>query len=320
MNHKEILHHCVQILDSYDPAIHGVEDHLSKYIRENKNLGEDEKSFVTEVFSGCVRHTRIMKVVIHGFYLEDGQNCLRTDSNLFTVLCYLSIFRLGELGMSHFRKFVKTQDVNNMHKFLAYFLHEDNLMSWIKDEWCRIYEGTYVQTELLSPLLNWLPQLNDLIQHLAEKIANVAVTKRQSKAPTKPKPFNITKPRPKSVPMPEPIPTLKPHRPVPKTTYAKPKEMKDLAKRKDSSRKESEERLLQSSTSQFACANAEKSAKAKYRLAKIVAEQDSKVNFEKNRARPLPPTLNDNVPIRLNAAAILREGALYQKKEEQELK
>ncbi|XP_070540652.1 cilia- and flagella-associated protein 99-like [Ptychodera flava] len=320
MNHKEILQHCVQILDSFNPAIHGVEGHLSQYLQENKNLDKNDQTFVTEVFSGCVRHARIMKVVISGYYVEDGKTCLRTDLNLYTVLCYLALFRLSELRMSHYGKFIRSQDVNKMHKFLAYFVNEHSLKTWMKDEWCRIYETTYVQTEILSPILSWLPELNEIIQHLAEKIANKLKAKKQTKGPTQIKPFNITKPRPRSVRMPEPIPTLKPHQPVPKTTYEKPKEQKEIEKMKELHRRRAEEQLLESSKSQFSCANAEKSEKAKNRLAKIVYEQDSKLNFEKNRARPLPPTLNNNVPIRLNAAAILREGALYQKKEDEELK
>ncbi|XP_077992467.1 cilia- and flagella-associated protein 99-like [Glandiceps talaboti] len=319
MNHKALLKHCVGILDTFNPDIHGVEGHLSKYLQQQQTLDESEKTFLTEVFSGCVRHSKIMKVVVNGFYVQNGKNSLRSDINLYTVLCYLALFRLDELSMSHYRKFIQSQDVNKMHRFLAYFLDEHNLKTWIKDEWCRIYESIYVQKDILSPLLNWLPELSEVIHHLADKIANRVKPKKQTRAPTEPKPFNITRPRPRSVPMPEPIPTLKPHQPVPKSTYDKPRELKNLGKVKEVNRRKAEERLLESSKSQFSCANAEKSVKAKSRLANIVAEQDSKLNFEKNRARPLPQTLNDNIPIRLNAATILREGALYQRKEDEEL-
>ena len=36
--------------------------------------------------------------------------------SFIAVVAYLALFRLDELGMGHFRKFVRTQDVNKMYK------------------------------------------------------------------------------------------------------------------------------------------------------------------------------------------------------------
>ena len=36
-----------------------------------------------------------------------------------TVICYLALFRLDELGMAHYRRFVRAQDTNKMHKVSA---------------------------------------------------------------------------------------------------------------------------------------------------------------------------------------------------------
>lgn len=33
-----------------------------------------------------------------------------------SVICYLATFRLDELGMAHFRKFVSSQDINKMYR------------------------------------------------------------------------------------------------------------------------------------------------------------------------------------------------------------
>lgn len=49
-----------------------------------QDLQETDKTFITEVFSGCVRHTKIMKVVVNGFYIQDGKSCLKADKNLYT--------------------------------------------------------------------------------------------------------------------------------------------------------------------------------------------------------------------------------------------
>lgn len=77
---------------------------------------------------------------------------------------------------------------------------------------------------------------------------------------------------------------------------------------------------MEASRIQFACANPGKSHKTKEIMKNILSEQDSKLEFEKHRARPVPSFLNREIPIKMNTAAILREGQLYQKLEEEEIK
>ena len=51
-----------------------------------------------------------------------------------SVLCYLALFRLEELGVGYFRKLVASQDINKMFKFLNFFLSEENIKTWMADE------------------------------------------------------------------------------------------------------------------------------------------------------------------------------------------
>lgn len=95
MNHKHLLSCCVEILDSFNPRIHGVLEHLNSclatkqvskvsviYIETSQSLQnvcrhnvlnvstwfssqgleESDESFITEVFSGCVQYSNILKV------------------------------------------------------------------------------------------------------------------------------------------------------------------------------------------------------------------------------------------------------------------
>ena len=41
---------------------------------------------------------------------------IRLLYSVFPVICYLATFRLDELGMAHFRKFVSSQDINKMYR------------------------------------------------------------------------------------------------------------------------------------------------------------------------------------------------------------
>jgi len=203
---------------------------------------------------------------------------------------------------------------------LKYLFDETKLKTWIFSEWCKIYDHSYVQINLLSPLLRWLPELKDILSYLKDKEVNKQKLRREVQSPTEVKPFNLTKVKPRGIAVPEKIPTIKKHRPVPETTYEKPKEIDALVQASNKNKNEAERKFIDASLTQFACANAEKSTKTKDRMKKYVEDEQAKLKFNSNKARSLPSSNDDNIPIRLNAAAIMREGLLVQKKEEEEYK
>lgn len=309
------------ILDTYNSSTHGVQEHVNAWLAKSKVVDESERVFVVEVFSGCVQHQNIIKVVVDAFYVKDGKNCLRTNKNLYTVICYLALFRLDELGIGYFRKLVGSQDINKMYKFLNFFLNEQNIKTWMADEWCKLYDHSWVQTTLVSTLLSWLPELQDVVLlKLEEKIRNRQVPERPKKSCTDVKPFKLTQPRARSIPVPEKIPKLKSSKPVPQSTYSAPSVSSKLEEAKSRNRRKAEGNLLAANASQFQCANPQKSGKTQRKMNEIKAEQDSKLKFDPDKAIPAPSFVPGNIPIKLNAAAIMREGQLYQKREQDEIK
>ncbi|XP_048746948.2 cilia- and flagella-associated protein 99-like isoform X2 [Ostrea edulis] len=320
LSHGQLLVHCVQVLDTYKGDVQSVEEHVNKYLKYNQIYDDSDQTFIVEVFSEIVRYASLMQVVLDGFYAKDGKKTLRSEQNLYTVVCYLALFRLDELGMAHFRKFVSSQDVNRMYRFLNFFLDEKNLLTWIRDGWEKFYERVFVETNIISSIQRWMPELQEMIGQMKDKIANRLKPKRKNLPTTETKPFNITQPRPRSIPIPEPIPKLTKHKPAPKTLYSEPKEFNKIKRNKESNRRVAEERLMEASRIQFACANPEKSQKTKEILTNIVSEEDAKLEFERHRANPPPSFLSREIPIKMNTATILREGNLYRKKEAEEIK
>ncbi|XP_052227633.1 cilia- and flagella-associated protein 99-like isoform X1 [Dreissena polymorpha] len=335
MDHKALLEHCVAVLDSFNADVQSVENHVNKYLKHYGIHNEDEQIFIVEVFSGCVRYLDIMSIIVKGFYARDGKNTLRSEQNLFIVLSYLALFRLDELEMANFRQFVRSQDINKMYKFLQFFFNEKSITTWMKDEWQKFYEHVFVQTKLVSPLRQWLPELSDMLQQMKEKIDNVTKPPKKALTNTEIKPFNITKPRPKSVPVPEPIPKMEKRKPPPDTLYREPSDIEKIERIRQENRRRAEERLMEASRKQFACANPEKSQKTKEKIQRILTEEESKLDFDRPKTNKVPTFLmtplssrsttstrrnNQEVPVKMTAAAILREGFLYQQREAEEIK
>lgn len=320
LSHGQLLVHAVRVLDTYNKDMQSVEEHVNKYLKQQKIYDEGDQTFIVEVFSNCVRYWNLMKVITDGFFVKDGKNVLRSEENLYIVTSYLAFFRLDELGVAHFRKFVSAQDINKMYRFLNFCLNERNLLTWMKDGWEKFYEHTFVQTSVLSPIQRWMPELQEMLCHMKAKIDNKLRPRRKTTPKTETKPFEITQPRPRSIPIPEPIPKLHKHKPPPRSLYDDPEEFDILKRNRDVNRRKAEERLMEASRIQFACANPEKSDKTKEIWNNIISEEDGKLDFERHRAKPTPSFLSKEVPFKMNTTAILREGHLYSQREDKEIK
>jgi len=99
-----------------------------------------------------------------------------------------------------------------------------------------------------------------------------------------------------------------------------PKENDTLAYIREKNKIKAEKQLIKASMNQFECANTEKTQKTKERMKKYIQEEEAKLKFNKPKAIALPTLKEENARFRLNAASIMREGLLFQKKEEEEQK
>ncbi|KFV41056.1 hypothetical protein N328_11028, partial [Gavia stellata] len=292
-------------------------------------LNVTEEKFVLDTLAGCIEYKSLLDVVVNAFFVRDGRYCLISERNLYIVICYLATFQLEELGLQHFSRIVKSLDTAKMQKFLRFFFNALYLNTWIKDEWSQFYDSLYVKENWIDPLLRWQPKVQQLIEQLTDKLSNRTTTVKTSTV-TQPKEFNLTVPKPRAIPMPLPTPVLEKRPPVPPSTYKPPKEKKQLEEIKTKNRQKAEDLLLKANANQFRCAT-RKSEKGEvchkilYYL-KILQQvvpflpQYLEVVWELVLRQYFEELQIDNIPIKLNAAAILREGALYQRKMEQELK
>ncbi|XP_078070017.1 cilia- and flagella-associated protein 99 [Mustelus asterias] len=318
-SYSRLISDIVHLLNQFDPQNNSTDHFINETAKKYQAQGEVEQTFIVEVLSGCLYYRPLLDVVVNEYYVQDGRTSLRSESNLYVVICYLATFRLKELGMKQFTKIINSQPVNKMHQFLRFFFDSLNLTSWIKDEWCQIYDVAYVNQKLIDPLLSWLPDINNLIDHLSKLLVNKISKKKESQPVTVPKEFNITKPKPQSIPMPEEIPLLQVQRKIPRSTYEPPKEQQLLEILKKKNRHRAEGHLMEANTDTFHCAMTRESNYKRRVLSEIMKEEEAKIKHKVRKARPVPSQMMENIPIKLNTAAILRENVLYERRVKEEL-
>ncbi|NXV66750.1 CFA99 protein, partial [Molothrus ater] len=292
-------------------------------------LNVTEEKFVLDTLAGCTEYKSILDVVVNAFYVQDGRYCPISERNLYIVICYLATFQLEEIGLQHFSRIVKSLDTAKMQQFLRFFFNDLHLNTWIKDEWSHIYDSVYVKENLIDPLLRWQPKVQQLIEKLTDKLSNHSTTVKTSRV-TQPKEFNLTVPKPHAIPPPSPapLPVLPKRQPVPPSIYKPPKERKQLEEIKTKN-------IQKAKVSIFCCSSILSFLLSCFFFIGTILtgiEIDPflphylEVVWESVLTKYLeeltkqPQDLIDNIPIKLNTAAILREGALYQRKLEEELK
>ncbi|KAL6621513.1 hypothetical protein LY90DRAFT_672457 [Neocallimastix californiae] len=188
INYKILINHCVNILDSHhyftnksievlinnNMNFYSEEDLYEKYIL-NKNL------MLKKLFDSSYRH------------LKDEEYIT------FSVLSYLILFRLKELGYNNFKEIVDTQPIEKIHKLLEFILNEKNLSpdGCLKMIWKDLLDEEYIENEILKPLRSVLHQNKKIMEYL-EKKNNFGKTVKKTTKVTKIKPFYLTKPKPRS--------------------------------------------------------------------------------------------------------------------------
>lgn len=65
-----------------------------------------------------------LQCFIDVFYGDNASRVLRVDMTMYTVVTYLSVFRLEELGISRFREICSSQEPSKISFFVAYLFNK----------------------------------------------------------------------------------------------------------------------------------------------------------------------------------------------------
>lgn len=90
---------------------------------------------------------------------------------MYTILTYLSVFRIEELGMSKFKSIALTQEPSKISIFISYLFNIENLWNTIRASWMKVIDLEYIENKLIPKLERFIP---DMMKFTYELEANAA--------------------------------------------------------------------------------------------------------------------------------------------------
>jgi len=322
MKPADLLKACITIIDTYDPKKTTVDAHCDAS-PVTKKVTEVEHKFIKQVFYGCVRYKKFLGIFVTGFLYKNPATAQRSDQTLYTVLAYLLLFRLRELGKHELKNFVMTASPPAMLAFLQFASSKTDLENWVVMEWCKHFDVEYIQKDIIGSLQELLPEDDELINEISLKATGLRLTKEESgqktssKQYTVPDPFDLTKPKPRIVPLPKEIDRTIRAEPVNEVIYMN--SLANIEKKNAERRLETEEETLAKypASLEFQFKTQERSADMDKLRAKYEAEKWLECSFQPDLPTEYAPPKQE-AEVAMNTASILREDKLLYKKQEKE--
>ncbi|OLQ01716.1 hypothetical protein AK812_SmicGene15523 [Symbiodinium microadriaticum] len=200
-----LLKKCVKVVETYDPKKTTIDAYMEDApFLKDKKLGDTELKFIHQVFYGCMRYHKFLKLFITSFMYKCPAAALRAEQNIYLVLAYLLFFRLEELTVPELRQFLLCGygAAPAINALMQYALSVEELEKWVKVEWCKFYDVDYVEQDIIGKLQSFKDELqttSDEVEFRATgtvKAADgTALIAKSEKKLTEFKPFNLTRPR-----------------------------------------------------------------------------------------------------------------------------
>uniref|UniRef100_K3W5K6 Cilia- and flagella-associated protein 99 n=1 Tax=Globisporangium ultimum (strain ATCC 200006 / CBS 805.95 / DAOM BR144) TaxID=431595 RepID=K3W5K6_GLOUD len=328
MKRKQLLAVCEQLIKSYNPDKMTIDAHADE---ELHGYDTTDRLFLQQVFYGSYRYRDLLKPMLTYFLNSNASRVSRNDYTKFMIIGYLAIFRLEEIGTTSFAALVAALDPTSMHVFLSYLYDKSNLLGPIKVEWIRVLDEAFVENEIIGKMLSFEAEITLLLQQLHAKAFGQAASKESfhlagGVAPVEKKPLTvpvapkITQPRPRQAMEPIRIPQKVKANPVPSNLNQLT--LADLEKQQlDRKQKIADQVAKKYEAAAKTMFHFESTAKSNLESIRqeVEATRNAQLHFD-FKAKPAPDFASLGASggvqeVKLNTAAILREDALYKKKQ-----
>ena len=331
MEPAALLQLALRVIASFKPGVDTLDTHIARALSRFAP-GDADATFVQQVAYGVTRHERPLRIFLSAFYHTRGANAARADYPLYQVLTYLAVFRADELGVARLAVLLDATPPRRATALVAFLLDEAPLRAYVMEDLGAFLDRAFVDEALLGALRR--AEEGGLRTWLRSALARegggdgsgssssgMPATTRK-RAPTVPRAPLLTAPRARLPPEPVRISTGFTAAPVPAANDAR--SLADSAAARAAAAAATREATMARYGAAGPRAPELRASARPSNLAAITAavtaEREAagrpEVPF---RARPMPELpAGSAADVRFTTAALLREDAVFKKRQEEE--
>lgn len=329
-----LIRHSEELIKSFNPTTHSIDTHLMEHLGDTSDVKatDSDTLFVQQVVTGWFREKKVLDAFISNFYADNGARITRTDMLMYTILAYLAIFRLKEIGFGQFKRLAKDEDPSKVGVFVEYLFNKEVLDSSLRASWMAVVDLTYTENTIIAGIEKFLPQAKKYLDDLAgaaNELAAAEEAKEKAKADgtaglktalaaslTRPVSPKLTRPRPFIMPEPIQIDQNVTANEVP--NYINNNTIKGLQEsgleRREKVRAETIKKY-KNPANQFKFSKTKSGRPIEDVRREMEEERAKELQFDSTFVHEAPNFNKSNAVIRVNAATILREDFLYRKQQ-----
>eukprot|EP01063_Lacrimia_lanifica_P017691 TRINITY_DN24717_c0_g1_i1.p1 TRINITY_DN24717_c0_g1~~TRINITY_DN24717_c0_g1_i1.p1 ORF type:complete len:795 (+),score=361.13 TRINITY_DN24717_c0_g1_i1:112-2496(+) len=191
--------HCVQCIETFNPETHTVDTHTFDVIKalggaRGKRIEEDHEDFIKQVFYGTVRYKKMIDLCIKTY--TNKMRRMNDSPASLAMLSYLVMFRLDELGMVGFKTIIAGNiSPTKAAEYLTFVFDPVVAEEHLAPVWRTVFDDAYVEDTLITHIREHSSAIMDLAESLVQGATALEEAKQQKKdAPLPTKPSTVPQP------------------------------------------------------------------------------------------------------------------------------
>jgi hypothetical protein len=135
---------------TYDAGSLTLDSHLDTALAlpDHALSAHQDETFVREAVYGVNRYAQLISAFLRAFYHHCSGTALLCDRPRYSMLTYLAIVRMEDIGLDQFSAIVRANDAQKMLVWMEFLFNKRHLQTCLRADWLKIYDKQWVDERI----------------------------------------------------------------------------------------------------------------------------------------------------------------------------